>query len=79
MNTRRTSPKDSQPTKPDEKPFLDLAAINEKILGDAARKIVEDLEREGKLPPLAKRDPKKDEEYKRTLTRLFGKPVAEKR
>lgn len=58
------------------KPFLDLAAINEKALADAARKVVEDLKREGKLPPPAKRDAKKDEEYERMLRELFGAPIS---
>lgn len=79
MSTRPTSRKDKPLKQSDEKPFLDLAAIDEKSLADAARKVTEDLKREGKLPPPAKRDPKKDEEYEKMIRELFGEPVPRKK
>lgn len=71
------SPKDHEQT--DEKPFLDLAAIDEKALAEAARKVSEDLKREGRLPPPATRDLKEEEEYDKMLAKLFGNRVSRKR
>lgn len=51
MSTRRTSPKDSLPAKSDEKPFLDLAAIDERALAETAKKILADVKREREKPP----------------------------